>query len=144
MNIHEFTQLTGFTPTEKYYHEVIEKSYNASKLDKAEWCKEWKKNGGIQEAYKNLELELRVQKEFAEDIEAERDKLAERIMTLEQELLDLTHKHEEQWDEMTKAQDDAKRIKEEFDLFKFKVSKFFISRGVSLLSDFLTFKTYEN
>lgn len=47
----EFTKLAGFEVEENYYHRVIEPEYNRSQLDKAEWVKQWKKNGGIQNAY---------------------------------------------------------------------------------------------
>lgn len=54
MLISEFIDRTGFRPTEDYYHTVIEPEYNASDLDKDAWCKQWKKNGGIQKAYDAL------------------------------------------------------------------------------------------
>ena len=47
----EFTKLAGFEVTEGYYHNVIEPEYNRSTLDKTEWVKLWKKDGGIQKAY---------------------------------------------------------------------------------------------
>lgn len=54
MLISEFIDRTGFRPTEDYYHTVIEPEYNRSNLDKDAWCKQWKKNGGIQKAYDAL------------------------------------------------------------------------------------------
>lgn len=51
MLISEFIDRTGFRPTDEYYHEVIEAEYEKSPLTKDEWCKQWKKNGGIQIAY---------------------------------------------------------------------------------------------
>lgn len=51
MLISEFIDRTGFRPTEDYYHTEIEPEYNNSNLDKDAWCKQWKKNGGIQKAY---------------------------------------------------------------------------------------------
>lgn len=51
MLISEFIDRTGFRPTEDYYHTVIEPEYNRSDLDKDAWCKQWKKDGGIQKAY---------------------------------------------------------------------------------------------
>ena len=51
MLISEFIDRTGFRPTEDYYHTVIEPEYNRSSIDKDAWCKQWKKNGGIQKAY---------------------------------------------------------------------------------------------
>ena len=47
----EFTKLAGFEVKESYYHEVIEPEYNRSTLEKADWVKQWKKDGGIQKAY---------------------------------------------------------------------------------------------
>lgn len=50
----EFEERTGFRPTSEYYHSVIEPEYNNSSLDKDAWCKQWKKDGGIQKAYDYL------------------------------------------------------------------------------------------
>lgn len=59
MTIQEFTDRTGFAPTESYYHSVIEPEYMASsENDKDKWCKQWKKNGGIQKAYDALRKEV--------------------------------------------------------------------------------------
>lgn len=54
MMISEFIELTGFRPTEDYYHKEIEPIYERSDMDKQTWCKQWKKNGGIQKAYDAL------------------------------------------------------------------------------------------
>ena len=51
MLISEFIDRTGFRPTAECYEQHIEPKYNASKLQKDEWCKEWKRKGGIAEAY---------------------------------------------------------------------------------------------
>lgn len=50
----EFTKLAGFEVRESYYHNIIEPDYNRSTLDKAEFVKKWKKEGGIQKAYNTL------------------------------------------------------------------------------------------
>lgn len=47
----EFEERANFKISMECYHSLIEPEYNASKLDKDEWVKEWKKNGGIQSAY---------------------------------------------------------------------------------------------
>ena len=47
----EFEERVGFTVTSDCYHKCIEPEYNASKLEKDEWCKQWKKDHGIQRAY---------------------------------------------------------------------------------------------
>lgn len=57
MLISEFIERTGFRPTEDYYHTVIEPEYNESDLEKDAWCKQWKKNGGIQKAYDAMSKE---------------------------------------------------------------------------------------
>ena len=137
MTLQEFTKLTGLNPTEDYYHTVIEPEYNRSTLEKQDWCANWVAKGGIQKAYDALKTELSdAQKSSAEEIK----QLEEVIDRLQKENTEL----EDKIIELNKSQEDVKKIKEEYDMFKFKVSKFFISRGVSLLSDFLTFKTYEN
>lgn len=51
MTQQEFEQRVGFTVTVDCYHKYIEPEYNASKLEKDEWCKQWKKDHGIQRAY---------------------------------------------------------------------------------------------
>ena len=51
MTQQEFEQRVGFTVTVDCYHKYIEPEYNASKLKKDEWCKQWKKDHGIQRAY---------------------------------------------------------------------------------------------
>ena len=47
----EFEERVGFTVTSDCYHKYIEPEYGASKLDKDDWCKQWKKDHGIQRAY---------------------------------------------------------------------------------------------
>ena len=51
MMLEEFIRLTGFTPEQDYYTNVIEQEYMNSDMDKREWCKKWLKDGGIQNAY---------------------------------------------------------------------------------------------
>lgn len=47
MMINEFIERTGFEPTGEEYRE-IEEEYMACNDDKDTFCKNWKKNGGIQ------------------------------------------------------------------------------------------------
>lgn len=47
----EFEERVKFEVSADCYHKCIEPEYNASQLDKDEWVKEWKKNGGIQKTY---------------------------------------------------------------------------------------------
>lgn len=136
MTLQEFTQLTGLNPTEAYYHNVIEKDYINSTLEKQDWCANWVAKGGIQRAYDALKTELSdAQKFSAKEIK----QLEEVVDRLQKENTEL----EDKIIELNKSQEDINKLKEDYELFKFKVSKFFIIRGVSLLSDFLTFKTYE-
>lgn len=51
MLISEFIDRTGFRPSHECYEKHIEPQYNSSNLDKDEWCKQWKRKGGIAEAY---------------------------------------------------------------------------------------------
>ena len=51
MLISEFIDRTGFRPTAECYEQHIEPNYNASSLQKDDWCKQWKRQGGIAEAY---------------------------------------------------------------------------------------------
>ena len=57
MTLKEFSKLTGFTPDQDYYTNVIENEYMNSKLEKKEWCKQWLANGGIQKAYDYMKNE---------------------------------------------------------------------------------------
>ena len=107
MLISEFIDRTGFRPTEDYYHTVIEPEYNASDLEKDAWCKQWKKNGGIQKSYDamskeaaneyckvlSLEEEVKKLKELNDNqskvIREEREKNFELSQTLDNAMSDL-------------------------------------------------------
>ena len=121
MLISEFIDRTGFRPTEDYYHTVIEPEYNRSNLDKDAWCKQWKKNGGIQKAYdalkeqaaneyanvlslesKNRELskmiasmdeDLTKYKELSETAMSDLNAVQEREQSMMYELLEISEKH---------------------------------------------------
>lgn len=54
MTYKEFTDRVKFEVSSEYYLEIVEPEYNESSLDKDEWCRQWKKNGGIQKAYNHL------------------------------------------------------------------------------------------
>lgn len=51
----EFEKRVNFEVSEECYSILIEPEYNNSDLDKDAWCKQWKKNNGIQKAY-NFEM----------------------------------------------------------------------------------------
>ena len=57
MMLEEFIRLTGFTPDQDYYTNVIEQEYMNSDMDKREWCKKWLEDGGIQKAYDYIKNE---------------------------------------------------------------------------------------
>ena len=76
----EFEDRAKFEVSADCYHKCIEPEYNASKLDKDEWVKEWKKNGGIQKAYnwermnrQQAEKEAKAAHEITKDVAEERD-----------------------------------------------------------------------
>lgn len=76
----EFEQRANFKVSTDCYHKLIEPEYNASNLDKDEWVKEWKKQGGIQKAYEweqhrreAAEKEAKHEHEITEEIGNERD-----------------------------------------------------------------------
>ena len=59
----EFIERTGFEPTEAEYRE-IEAEYMGCDIDKDEFCKTWKKQGGIQRL-------MRLRARRIEELEAE-------------------------------------------------------------------------
>lgn len=59
----EFIERTGFEPTEEEYRE-IEAEYMGCDIDKDEFCKAWKKQGGIQRL-------MRLRARRIEELEAE-------------------------------------------------------------------------
>ena len=63
MMMSEFIERVGFEPTVAEYQE-IEREYMGCDVDKDQFCKEWKKNGGIQRL-----MRLRARK--IEELEAE-------------------------------------------------------------------------
>lgn len=74
----EFIDRTGFEPTAKEYEE-IENQYMESELDKDQFCKEWKKNGGIQRLTRYRAIRI-------EQLEYDLEKEKERNSKLETQL----------------------------------------------------------
>lgn len=64
----EFEERVGFTVTVDCYHKYIEPEYNASKLEKDEWCKQWKKDHGIQRAYSWMAKRVEELEKFTEEM----------------------------------------------------------------------------
>ena len=114
MMINEFVDLTGFKPTDDYYHTEIEPIYERSDMDKRDWCKQWKKNGGIQKAYDTMCKDAAANKlkvdayekritflqnkeaELTEEVEALRDDRVERINE-RMELIEFLINSAEKW-----------------------------------------------
>ena len=86
MLISEFIDRTGFRPTEDYYHTVIEPEYNASNLDKDAWCKQWKKNGGIQKAYDALKEQAANEYDNVQSLKSKNSELSKMIASMDEDL----------------------------------------------------------
>lgn len=69
MTQQEFTERTGFHPTTEQF-EAIHKAYLRSEKDKDEWCKEWKRNRGIELYSKESALEVHSLREKVETTKA--------------------------------------------------------------------------
>ena len=84
----EFEERANFKVSPECYHTFIEPGYNASNLDKDEWVKEWKKNGGIQAAY-DWECAKRIKAEkLAKVAEGEKINIAKALIMKADELYD--------------------------------------------------------
>lgn len=86
MLISEFIDRTGFRPTEDYYHTVIEPEYNRSNIDKDAWCKQWKKNGGIQKAYDALKEQAANEYANVLSLESKNRELNKMIASMDEDL----------------------------------------------------------
>ena len=76
----EFEERANFKVSPECYHTFIEPGYNASNLDKDEWVKEWKKNGGGQAAY-DWECAKRIKAEkAAKGAEGEKTNMAKALI----------------------------------------------------------------
>ena len=76
----EFEDRANFKVSPECYHTFIEPGYNASNLDKDEWVKEWKKNGGVQAAY-DWECAKRIKAEkAAKGAEGEKTNMAKALI----------------------------------------------------------------
>lgn len=80
----EFEERANFKISLECYHSLIEPDYNASKLDKDEWVKEWKKNGGIQAAYD-------WEKKRANNYQKGNKSLTEESIEMDEKLAEQTH-----------------------------------------------------
>lgn len=80
----EFEERANFKISLECYHSLIEPGYNASKLDKDEWVKEWKKNGGFQKAYD-------WEKERVNKLQKGNKALTEESIEMDEKLAEQTH-----------------------------------------------------
>lgn len=80
----EFEERANFKVSLECYHSLIEPGYNASKLDKDEWVKEWKKNGGFQKAYD-------WEKERVNKLQKGNKALTEESIEMDEKLAEQTH-----------------------------------------------------
>ena len=102
----EFEDRAKFEVSADCYHKCIEPEYNASKLDKDEWVKEWKKNGGIQKAYnwermnrQQAEKEAKAAHEITKSVAEERDFYMKNTENL-QESNKMLHEENKQLDDI--------------------------------------------
>lgn len=98
----EFIERTKFEVNAECYHEFIEPEYNGSTLPKDEWCKQWKRNGGIARAYawqvaRNNELKSKFNdlKYAADALQDRLDRTLEDNGRLRENIQDLKKKVEE-------------------------------------------------
>lgn len=80
----EFEERANFKVSPECYHTFIEPGYNASNLDKDEWVKEWKKNGGFQKAYD-------WEKERVNKLQKGNKALTEESIEMDEKLAEQTH-----------------------------------------------------
>lgn len=98
----EFTKLAGFNVNGTYYSTVIEPKYMASELNKQEFVKEWKKQGGIQQAYDYLYNEYKIEK-------AHHNEANQQIAELREELDDTKDALVAAQQELVSVKDENKR-----------------------------------
>lgn len=115
----EFEDRAKFKVSAECYHMLIEPEYNASNLDKDEWVKEWKKQGGIQKAY-NFEKQNRVvltkenkhKQERFDEICGERDLYKKKAENLERHNKGLVKESQEMDDAMADLREKYKTLAE--------------------------------
>lgn len=110
MLISEFIDRTGFRPTEDYYHTVIEPEYNASDLEKDAWCKQWKKNGGIQKAYDALKEQAANEYANVLSLESKNRELNKMIASMDEDLTKYKELSETAMSDLNAAQEREQSI----------------------------------
>jgi len=129
----EFIERTGFEPTEAEYRE-IEAEYMGCDIDKDEFCKTWKKQGGIQRLMRlrarrieELEAELVKEKNDYDRMDAQ---YCTKINELKKQISDdglMRNKAAGEIEELLKRATEAERklaiLKEAFDIITGKEAK---------------------
>lgn len=132
MLISEFIELTGFKPTEDYYHTVIEPEYNRSNLDMDVWCNQWRKNGGIQKAYDAMCKQAAHEYLRVLSLEEDNKNLRKQIDSLRSDNKDLSNTNKKLRDEREELIEEriatAYELLEISDKFVDQISEKFISR----------------
>lgn len=108
----EFEERANFKVSPECYHTFIEPGYNASNLDKDEWVKEWKKNGGVQAAY-DWECAKRIKAEkAAKGAEGEKTNMAKALIKKADQKIEVAKQLLNQLEELGKEFDLKETIKE--------------------------------
>lgn len=131
----EFEERTGFRPSVDYYHEVIEPEYIRSNLDKDAFCKQWKKQGGIQKAYDYM-----VDKSSQTiHLENENESLTNEISSLKADLKDLSESYNALLNERKESIEDKMNMMEAL----IEISETYSSSELrQLVIDNIGFKAY--
>lgn len=113
----EFIERTKFEPTAKEYEE-IEAEYMGTDIDKDEFCKQWKKNGGAERLMRlrarrieELEIELSQRTKEYDELDKARCKQVEDIANRKNEQI---KKLEMEVSVLNQTLEDAKTVKDEF------------------------------
>ena len=75
MTYKEFTKLAGFNVREDYYYTIIGSKWLKSDLSSKEFVEEWKKQGGIQQAYDYLNTIYEIERNLHNDAKNENKEL---------------------------------------------------------------------
>lgn len=96
MMMREFEERTGFELTTEEYHQ-IEAEYMACDIDKDEFCKQWKKNGGIE---RMMRLRAREIEELKAEITRTDSKFEARIKSDDMRYKEQHERYQGMFDEM--------------------------------------------
>ena len=75
MTYKEFTELAGFNVREDYFYTIIEPKFTKSDLCSKDFVEEWKKQGGIQQAYAYLNTIYEIERNLHNDAKNENKEL---------------------------------------------------------------------